>query len=161
MHCQRIRKYGMLSSKWDLHTAQPSPQGSALTSKKRGGVGIGNRGKGSPQQNTLWRTWRGYCTQRLTAGVTAETRPVPCEGGQNCFVDWGEAHEVLPLAKEPLAVDGCWKRMSQFSTGVWSPRGYTCSSRHPTPMKTQAVLRGFSEFCKRSSWRWEVENEIP
>lgn len=41
----------------------------------------------------------------------------------------GRAQEVLPVSEEILVTDGCWERNCWFSSGIWSTRGYRCSSR--------------------------------
>lgn len=50
--------------------------------------------------------------------MTALTRLSQDLTNPNSSMYWGRAHDVLLLAEELLAIDGCWERGSQFSSWI-------------------------------------------
>lgn len=69
----------------------------------------------------------------------------------------GEAHDAPPICEKLLTIEGCYRRDSQFSSGMRALRGYRClldASLDNTNLSQHFVL-----FCYVLSGAYGVEKE--
>lgn len=123
-----------LNSKWDIYVTLLVSKGQAA-SRKKGRKMVRNGRWRLPAVKRCLLDITGLVHSELTAALAPYIRPVEDQSRPNPSPEWGglPCHELPPLSKALLAIDGCWREEIPFSSGMWDWRICPCPSRWSSP----------------------------
>lgn len=116
VNAQKISVCGVLSHKWDLYITHCPLRAQRPLRKNGAGRLYEPEVQWGLEQNSVFWIWRmGTLNERTAVWLFAQVLPSQDQTNQHSSNDRRDSHKLPLLAEELLAVDGFWRRESQFS----------------------------------------------